>query len=131
MSSDLAANLLLVSLLLLVLVCLTSATSMFLAVSARTREIALRRAVGATRSDIRALFLAEGTVIGAAGAVSGLALGVLATAVLSAAQGWAPVLDPLSAAAGVVAGIGAGAVSAVAPALRAARIEPALALRAG
>ncbi|PPI21179.1 hypothetical protein C5D34_07590 [Rathayibacter sp. AY1B1] len=130
-SSDLAANLLLVSLLLLVLVCLTSATSMFLAVSARTREIALRRAVGATRSDIRALFLAEGTVIGAAGAVSGLALGVLATAVLSAAQGWAPVLDLLSAAAGVVAGIGAGAVSAVAPALRAARIEPALALRAG
>ncbi|QHC73014.1 ATP-binding cassette domain-containing protein [Rathayibacter sp. VKM Ac-2805] len=130
-SSDLAANLLLVSLLLLVLVCLTSATSMFLAVSARTREIALRRAVGATRSDIRALFLAEGTVIGAAGAFSGLALGVLATAVLSAAQGWTPVLDPLSAAAGVLAGIGAGAVSAVAPALRAARIEPALALRAG
>ncbi|WKK70754.1 FtsX-like permease family protein [Rathayibacter oskolensis] len=131
MSSDLAANLLVVSAVLLLLVCVSSATSMFLAVSARTREIALRRAVGATRRDIRVLFLLEGTAIGAAGGVSGLALGTLATALLSGAQGWSPVLDPVNALVGVAAGIGAGALSAVGPALRAARVEPALALRAG
>lgn len=130
-SSDLAANLFVVSVVLLLLVCLSSATSMFLTVSARTREIALRRAVGATRGDIRRLFLVEGTVIGAAGGVSGLALGTLATTLLSAAQGWTPVLDTTSAVVGVVAGTVAGAASAVAPAFRAARIEPALALRAG
>ncbi|PTL74503.1 hypothetical protein C1I63_17890 [Rathayibacter caricis DSM 15933] len=130
-SSDLASNLLVVSAVLLLLVCFSSATSMFLAVSARTREIALRRAVGATRRDIRLLFLIEGAVIGLAGGVSGLALGVLATSVLSGLQGWSPVLDATSAAVGLVAGVGAGALSAVGPALRAARIEPALALRAG
>ncbi|OOB91364.1 ABC transporter ATP-binding protein/permease [Rathayibacter sp. VKM Ac-2630] len=130
-SSDLAANLLVVSAVLLLLVCFSSATSMFLTVSARTREIALRRAVGATRRDIRLLFLIEGAAIGLAGGVSGLALGVLATSVLSGLQGWSPVLDPASAVVGLVAGVGAGALSAVGPALRAARIEPALALRAG
>ncbi|MCM6762912.1 ATP-binding cassette domain-containing protein [Rathayibacter sp. ZW T2_19] len=130
-SSDLAANLLVISAVLLLLVCFSSATSMFLTVSARTREIALRRAVGATRRDIRLLFLIEGAAIGLAGGVSGLALGVLLTAVLSGLQGWSPVLDPTSALVGVASGVGAGAVSAVGPAFRAARIEPALALRAG
>ncbi|MBO0984119.1 FtsX-like permease family protein, partial [Rathayibacter sp. SD072] len=130
-SSDLAANLLVISAVLLLLVCFSSATSMFLTVSARTREIALRRAVGATRRDIRLLFLIEGAAIGLAGGVSGLALGVLLTAVLSGLQGWSPVLDPASALVGVASGVGAGAVSAVGPAFRAAWIEPALALRAG
>ncbi|SMH45856.1 macrolide transport system ATP-binding/permease protein [Rathayibacter oskolensis] len=130
-SSDLAANLLVISAVLLLLVCFSSATSMFLTVSARTREIALRRAVGATRRDIRGLFLVEGTAIGVAGGLSGAALGTLTTTVLSALQGWSPVVDPTSALVGVAAGVGAGALSAVGPALRAARVEPALALRAG
>lgn len=129
--SDLAANLAVVSAVLLLLVCFSSATSMYLTVSARTREIALRRAVGATRSDIRRLFLLEGAAVGVAGGVSGLALGTLATALLSGLQGWSPVFDPTSAAIGVSAGAVAGALSAVGPAFRAARVEPALALRAG
>ncbi|NQX10029.1 ATP-binding cassette domain-containing protein [Microbacteriaceae bacterium VKM Ac-2855] len=129
-NDDLARGVLLIAAVLLVLVCFTSGLSMFLTITARTREIALRRAVGATRGDIRALFLIEGTVIGCAGGIAGLAVGTLATTIVSGAQGWAPVFDPAGACAGVVAGILAGAVSAVVPAFRAARIDPALALRA-
>lgn len=128
-NGDLAVNLLLTASVLLVLVCLTSAISMFLTVLARTREIALRRAVGATRRDIRLLFLAEGALIGLAGGLAGASLGLAATTALSSGLRWAPTFDVAGAALAVVAGVVAGAISAIIPARRAALVEPAIALR--
>ncbi|MBF4457440.1 ATP-binding cassette domain-containing protein [Pseudoclavibacter sp. VKM Ac-2867] len=129
-NADLALTVLLVSVILLMLVCLTSSISMFLTVISRTREIALRRAVGATRRDIRALFLTEGTLIGLAGSLAGVALGVGATVAISVALGWSPSFDMVGAALAILAGVAAGSLSAVIPSRRAARIEPALALKA-
>ncbi|ALJ21804.1 ABC transporter ATP-binding protein/permease [Microbacterium sp. No. 7] len=128
-NADLAVNVLVISSVLLVLVCLTSSVSMFLTVLSRTREIALRRAVGATRSDIRFLFLLEGSLLGLAGGIAGLAVGIAATTTLSMTLGWVPTFDLGGALVAVAAGTLAGALSAVLPAIRAARLEPALALR--
>lgn len=129
-NSDLAINVLLTSAVLLVLVCLTSSISMFLTVLARTREIALRRAVGATKGNVRTLFLLEGALLGFAGGSGGTALGVAATTIICLVLTWSPTFDPLGAAVAMAAGTLAGAVSAIVPARRAARIEPAIALRA-
>lgn len=128
-NSDLASNVLVISAVLLVLVCLTCSISMFLTVLARTREIALRRAVGATRRDIRILFLAEGFLLGLSGGLAGASLGIAATTVACLLLRWAPTFDPLGALVAVLVGTTAGALSSVIPARRAALIEPARALR--
>ncbi|MGO2750081.1 MAG: ABC transporter ATP-binding protein/permease [Pseudoclavibacter sp.] len=130
-NGDLAVSVLLVSAVLLVLVCLTSSISMFLTILSRTREISLRRAVGATRGDIRVLFLLEGALLGASGGVAGAAIGIAVTTVVSTSLGWAPSFDSLGALVAVLASVVAGASSAIVPARRAAKVEPALALRAG
>ena len=102
---------------------------MTIAVTERTREIGVRRALGATRGTILWQFLVEAVALTAAGAVAGLAVGWVAAAALRAltpveavVPGWA-VLVALagSAATGVVCGI--------APAVRAASLDPVAALR--
>lgn len=128
-NGDLAVNVLVISSVLLVLVCLTSSISMFLTVLARTREIALRRAVGASKVDVRTLFLMEGAILGLAGGVAGCSLGIAATSAVCLVLGWAPTFDPVGALAAVAASLLAGAASAIVPARRAAATEPALALR--
>ncbi|PPF41861.1 hypothetical protein C5B85_18240 [Pseudoclavibacter sp. AY1F1] len=129
-NGDLAVNVFVISSVLLLLVCLTSSISMFLTVLARTREIALRRAVGASKADVRTLFLMEGAILGLAGGVAGCSVGIVATSAVCLALGWAPTFDPAGALAAVAASLFAGSVSAIVPARRAAGIEAALALRA-
>jgi macrolide transport system ATP-binding/permease protein len=98
-------------------------------VRARASEIALRRAVGASRASIWRLFTIEGLVVGLGGGIAGAALGLVAVVTVCAMQGWTAVLNPQIVAIGVGIGALSGVISAVFPATAAARSNPALAIR--
>ena len=104
------------------------ANIMIISVLERRPEIGLRRALGATRGQIRTQFLSEAILLALAGGAAGDIAGVAATAVYAHAKGW-PVVIPAEAWAG---GLGAaliiGAVAGLLPAIRAARLSPTQAL---
>jgi putative ABC transport system permease protein len=105
-------------------------TMMWIAVGERTHEIGLIRAVGASRGQVRAVFLAEAVALSTAGGVLGLAGGMGLCAILRAAFPGLPVHTPASfVGLALVVSFVAGIVSGVLPALRAARLDPIEALR--
>jgi putative ABC transport system permease protein len=105
------------------------ANVMVIAVLERRGEIGLRRALGATRRHVAAQFVAEATLLAGTGGAVGAVAGGFVTAVYAAARNWSAVvpLPELLAAVGVA--LVSGAVAGVYPALRAARLAPADALR--
>lgn len=95
----------------------------------RRQEIGLRRALGANQGDIVRLFVSESTVICLIGGILGVGLGVgLAMLVGQLAQ-WTVVLQPLSFPLGVAVSLFTGLLFGTFPAIRAARLDPVLALR--
>lgn len=115
--------------LVLTLAAISASVTMFMSVQARTSEIALRRAVGASRAGVARVFLLEGAFLGLYGGVLGAAVGTGAVVVAAGAQSWAAVLPPHLAPLGVGIGVLAGLVSAVVPAISASRKDPAAAIR--
>ena len=102
---------------------------MLIAVSERRREIGVRRAVGATRSDVLLQFLVEAALISTLGGVAGVLLGVLG-ATVAAFQQQLPPAFPWSAMAGAVAlATLVGVIFGLQPAWRAANVDPIQALR--
>lgn len=102
---------------------------MLVSVTERVREIGLRKAVGATATAIRRQFLVEAVVLGAAGGVAGVGLGVLAALALPSLTGVSVEISPLAIAIAIVTSCGLGLVFGVYPASRAASLAPIDALR--
>ena len=102
---------------------------MVISVLERRSEIGVRRALGARRIHVAAQFLVEAAVLALLGGIGGAALGSLVTAFYARSQGWlvdVPILA-LTGAAG--AALAVGLLAGVSPAVRAARLDPADAVR--
>jgi len=107
------------------------ANIMVISVLERRSEIGLRRALGATRGNVRTQFLLEAILLALLGGAVGVAAGTLATAIYATVKHWAIIVPPLAWAGGFGAAIAIGAIAGLLPALRAARLSPTEALRTG
>jgi len=101
---------------------------MFVTVTERTREIGIRKAIGATKRSILFQFLCESSAIGLLGGVIGIVIATGLTAVINAALMPATVSWPIVVVA-VSVSAGVGVIAGVAPAYRGARLDPLEALR--
>jgi putative ABC transport system permease protein len=104
------------------------ANIMIISVLERRQEIGLRRALGATKGQIRIQFLAEAILLALAGGAAGDSAGAAATAVFAHAKGWAVVIPPDAWAGGLGAALLIGALAGLLPAIRAAGMSPTQAL---
>jgi putative ABC transport system permease protein len=104
------------------------ANIMIISVLERRSEIGLRRALGATRGQIRAQFLAEAILLSLAGGAAGVVLGAAATAAYARGHGEPAVIPPEAWAGGLAAAVIIGALAGLLPAIRAARLSPTQAL---
>jgi putative ABC transport system permease protein len=102
---------------------------MLMAVAERTREIGIRKSLGARRRDILRQFLAESVTIAVVGAAFGIGAGVFLSVLLNVATPLPATVSPASILLGVLLGGGVGIVAGVYPASRAARLDPIVALR--
>jgi putative ABC transport system permease protein len=102
---------------------------MVISVLERRSEIGLRRALGATKGQIRTQFLAEAILLALLGGAAGIGAGVLATAIYAHARHWTTAIPTLAWAGGIGAAIAIGAIAGILPAIRAARLSPTDALR--
>jgi len=103
---------------------------MLMAVSERTREIGIRKALGARRRDILAQFVVEAATISALGAVLGIGLGITLAFIVKAFTPLPAAVAPWSIVVGVLLGVSVGLAAGVYPASRASRLDPIVALRA-
>jgi putative ABC transport system permease protein len=101
---------------------------MLIGVLERRSEIGLRRALGATKGNIRTQFLTEAMLLALMGGAAGVGLGAAATAGYAHTKHWATVVPPLAWAGGLTAALLIGAVAGLLPAVRAARMSPTQAL---
>jgi len=102
---------------------------MLVSVTERTREIGLRKAMGARRSDLFGQFLVEASSLTGMGGVIGVAVGLGAVAAIRA-SGFLPAAAPLWAVGlGLLVSVGVGLVFGIYPAVRASRLDPIEALR--
>jgi putative ABC transport system permease protein len=102
---------------------------MLVSVNERTREIGVRKALGARRGDVLSQFLVESMTLSSAGGVIGIALGLLAAALVERLTPLPYAIKAWSMALGFLATAAVGLFFGLYPASRAARLDPAEALR--
>jgi putative ABC transport system permease protein len=102
---------------------------MLVAVAERTREIGIRKALGARRRDILSQFLVESATLSLLGAAIGVALGFALAKVIAAVSPLPAAVAPWAIGVALLVGIGVGVVAGLYPASRAARLDPIVALR--
>jgi putative ABC transport system permease protein len=95
----------------------------------RTREIGLRRAVGARRNDILRQFVLEAFALSAIGGLLGVLMGVLIAQLIAASAGWPTLIKPWAPLLATGVALGVGLLSGIYPARRAAALDPIEALR--
>ena len=105
------------------------ANIMIISVLERRSEIGLRRALGATKSQIRTQFLAESILLAVIGGVVGVMAGAAATAAYASSKSWAVVIPVEAWSGGIASAILIGAFAGLMPAVRASRMPPTVALR--
>lgn len=105
------------------------ANVMVISVLERRSEIGLRRALGATRRHIAVQFVLESVALSSIGGVLGIVLGVGVTVAYANRQDWLVDIPSQGLAGGVAAALCLGAVAGMYPAARAARLDPAEAVR--
>ena len=102
---------------------------MLVSVKERTREIGIRKALGARESDIRMQFLVETLILCGGGGLGGLGLSAIASVIIGKIASWPVILDPGTAFIAVMLSLVTGLLSGFYPAARAARLVPHEALR--
>ena len=102
---------------------------MLVAVAERTREIGIRKSLGARRRDILSQFLAESATLSVVGAILGIGLGIGLSQLVAALSPLPAAVAPWSVALGVAIGAGVGIVAGAYPASRASRLDPIVAMR--
>lgn len=104
------------------------ANTMVISVLERRGEVGLRRALGATRGNIRSQFLMEALLLSALGGAAGVILGIGVTGLYSTVQGWPTVVPAWAMALGLGSTMVIGALAGLYPAIRASRLAPTEAL---
>jgi putative ABC transport system permease protein len=102
---------------------------MLVSVRERTREIGIRKAIGARGRDILSQFLVEALALSLAGGLIGIGVGVLASFGIGTYAGWGFVFNPVTVLVAVGFSLIVGIVFGVWPASQAARLDPVVALR--
>ncbi len=102
---------------------------MLVSVTERTREIGVRKAVGARRSDVAAQFLIESATMALVGGLLGVAFGIFVAKTVTALIGMPSAIKLWAVVAGLVVATSVGLFFGVYPARRAARLDPIAALR--
>ena len=102
---------------------------MLVSVTERTREIGIRKALGATYKDILLQFLVESMVIGVTGGTTGMILGVIVSSIVAHVIGWKVVISGLAIVISVLFSVGIGLFFGLYPAKKAALLDPIDALR--
>jgi putative ABC transport system permease protein len=118
-----------ISLMALLAAIVVVTNTVLVSVSQRTREIGVRRALGARRADILREVLIEATLLAVAGGVAGVAVAMLLLAAARAALPIPLVVAPATVVAALLAAAGSGIAAGWYPALRAARMDVITALR--
>jgi putative ABC transport system permease protein len=95
----------------------------------RTREIGIRRAIGARQADIVRQFLTEAVLISIVGGLIGIGFGFSLSKIIAAAAGWSTVVTISSIAVAFGVSVGIGLLFGIYPAVQAAKLDPIEAIR--